>query len=231
MARGQHEPIELPPSPSVQEVDIDFEVLDADIVVVFPKGESFQPGDLVISPRVRWLRYAFDRTKMDQEGRRIVQLTGGEYQATFVSRDRKWHGTSEWVRIAKGSENTIIVDVMKTVRGVRIGGWEPGQLSNVQFTPVRYDVRSIIQSRGEITILCFYETGRHAAEVDSVALIENGRPISRDSHLCWAGNDQWNNSYRLSLDSYNPDATYEIEASIRTDGGTDSKGSVYLNMN
>ena len=228
---GQVEPFYIPDYPTEQQRDLDFPVVDAEVILSFPKEDQFEPGRLVISPPERMFRYGFFRLKMDQESRHVVRMFTGKYYATFRSYSGEWYGQSELVTLGVGLENVLVLEVKKSTGGVKIGGWSPNQLSNTSFTPLRFDVTSIVESSGDIEVLALFENGRHAVETKSAVLVENGRDISRDIHEGWTGADHWNNSYRLNLVNFQPGARYEVIVEIRCDGGADSTGSVYLSLN
>jgi hypothetical protein len=228
---GQPEPFTIPELPSEQVRDIDLNIVEADIVLSFPEGVQFSPGQLVISPRQRGTRYGFYRVKMDQQTRHVVSMFAGEYQATFMSTSGEWHGETDWVTLAPGATNTFVLDLKKTMRGVRVGGWAPGQVSMGSFTPLSFDVTPILESAGNIEIYVLYQTGRHAVETGAVSLLVNGAPAVTDDHKGWSGADQWNNTYHLNLGTYVPGAIYVLRVELKCDGGTDSTGSIFMSLN
>ena len=228
---GQADPFTIPEIPSEQVRDIDLNIVEADIVLSFPEGVQFSPGQLVISPHQRALRYSFYRVKMDQQTRHVVSMFAGEYQATFMSTGGEWHGETDWVTLAPGAANTFVLDLKKTMRGVRVGGWAPGQVSMGSFTPLSFDVTPILESAGNIEIYVLYQTGRHAVETGAVSLLVNGAPAVTDDHKGWSGADQWNNTYRLNLGTYVPGAIYVLRVDLKCDGGTDSTGSIFMSLN
>ena len=228
--KGEVEPFVLEATPSYQTRDFDLRVEEADIILNFPEGESFAPGQLVICPRERATRYGFLRVKMDQSVRHVLSLLAGEYQATFSSRDGVWQGETDWVSIGSGA-SAFVLDVKKILRGVRVGGWSPGQLSSVSFTPITIDVTPLVSSGGKMEILVRFESGRHAVETGAVSLIFNGAPVSTDNHKGWSGSDHWNNVYHLELNAPPAGAPCLLRVEIRCDGGSDSAGGIFLSMN
>jgi len=228
---GQPEAFNIPEMPSEQVRDIDLNIVDADIVLSFPEGVQFVPGNLVISPRQRATRYGFYRVKMDQQTRHVVSMFAGEYQATLMSTGGEWHGETDWVTLAPGATNTFVLDLKKTKRGVCVGGWAPGQVSMGAFTPLSFDVTPVIESAGNIEIYVLYQTGRHAVETGAVSLIVDGAPAVTDDHKGWSGADQWNNTYHLNLGTYVPGAAYVLRVELKCDGGTDSTGSIFMSLN
>jgi hypothetical protein len=218
-------------SPAEQQRDIDVPLADADVVIVFPEEGQFQRGELVISPRDRGSRYGFITRELTQSDRHIPEMIGGEYKATYTSDDGAWNGESAWVMVAEGAENTFLIDALKKVNSRRVGGWEPGQLSNTTATPLRFDVSGVVQSAGSASVLIDYERGRNPVEPSAVILLQNGSPIAEDNHLGWSGQEKWNNTYRFDIPPITPGARYDIEVHLRADGGSDSTGSVYMSLN
>jgi hypothetical protein len=229
--RGNLPPFSIYGEPQQQEKDFYIESAEVDVIVEFPEGVAFQPGQLVMSPRERSLRYAFVRAEMRQENRHLLNLIAGEYQATFTTYDGQWRGDVDWRRYGPDTDNLIQIPLKKTVRGVRLGGWKPGDLVNTAFTTLSFDATPYIESEGVIEIILTYEEGRHAVETGAVSLYRGNERISMEDDRGWTGADHWNNSYTLYLDEYEEGASYTIEADLRGDGGSDSTGSVYMNMN
>ena len=229
--RGNLPPFSIYGEPQQQEKDFYIESAEVDVIVEFPEGVAFQPGQIVMSPRERSLRYAFVRAEMRQENRHLLNLIAGEYQATFTTFDGQWRGEVDWRHYGPETDNLIQIPLRKTVRGIRLGGWKPGDLVNTAFTTLSFDATPYIESEGVIEIILTYEAGRHAVETGAVRLYRGSERISMEDERGWTGADHWNNSYTLYLDEYEEDASYTIEANLRGDGGSDSTGSVYMNMN
>ncbi len=230
-AQGVSVPFTVEPEPAEQSRDFDFELVPCEIVLVYPEEGQFEPGQAVVTPREQGRRYDFIRTHFRQENRVILDLLGGEYQVTFTSSDNEWWGEAEWQTVGADQENLFVIDVRKIAAGVRIGGWEPGQLSNSEFTTLVFNVSDIVESEGTLQVLVDYETGRHAVAVAGASIVGNGGVIDSDVHDGWSGADKFGNIYNLNLPRYAPGTGYEIRVDLRSDGGTDSAGSVYLSLN
>lgn len=112
-------------------------------------------------------------------------------------------------------------------RGVRIGTWQPKQMSE-QGCEIRIDVTGKIPGAGEIVVAWEYKRGAHGVYIDATTLLENGREVARDEHRGWSGASTRHNIYRLKLHKLDPDAKYEIVGKLRSSGGTDSYGEVWL---
>lgn len=230
-SQGSTGPIAITETVGPVRRDIDLDILNADVVLVFPSEAQFSTGQTTILARTQGTRYGFIRVNMHQDARQVVSLVGGEYMATFTSRDGQWRGESPWVSVARGNENQFILEMKKALRGAKIGGWAPGELANETAKTVIYDVTPFVQSGGEMEILINYETGTHAVECSAAALLVEGQQADRDDHFGWSGADRFANTYHLTLDEFRPGARYAIAVELRCDGGQNSKGSVYLSMN
>ena len=228
--RGFTPPFVVTATPQFQTHNLAIEVADAQVVVVYPEDVTFTPGQAILTPRDPGRRYEFIRMRMEQESQSIL-LIGGEYTASFATRDGVWLGETDWMRVGASGENTFTIDARKVASGVRIGGWAPGELDPINVSTLQFDATSILESTGKIEVIMDYETGRHAVDTRAVSLLENGREISRDEHLGWSGSDKWGITYRLDLGNRQPNSTYTIQTQLKGDGGNDSKGSVYLSLN
>ncbi len=229
-AQGEGQFIEVPSEPAEQQHDIELDVVEADIVLVFPTDEDMEPGLVMIAPENRHVRYGFIRQRMQNEARASVTLMGGTYQATFMSEDGMWRGEAGPVELGHGQENMFVLEMKRVQRNIRIGTWGPSTIT-LQPTPHRYDVTEYIRSSGTVDILLEYDRGRNAAATLWATLYENGVEVSSDRREGWSGYEKWNNRYRLELSGYDPAAAYHVEVGLRADGGTDSHGSVYLSTN
>jgi hypothetical protein len=109
--------------PARQTLDQDFELADADFLLVFEDPESFAPGTLVLAPRDRHTTYQFYRFDVSNASRRVTSLIGGEYEASFTSTDGQWRGDSGLITIAAGAENAFTIDVSRKDAWARIGEW------------------------------------------------------------------------------------------------------------
>jgi len=110
---------------------------------------------------------------------------------------------------------------------IRVGTWEPAQMDEGG-CEIRLDVTDRIKAAGEMLVEWNYTRGAHGVSLDSTELLTNGVPVATDTHGGWTGAGSHDNSYRLKLESYDPAAKYEILGKMRSSGGTDSRGEVWL---
>lgn len=228
---SQIQKIEVLPSPPQQTFDFDIGSADVDIVLVFPSDADFAPGNLVLSPPERALRYNFYRQQMAQDRKRLPNVPPGQWQATFTTRDGAWIGASDWIEVKRGEENVVVLEVKRVAETIRIGGWAPGEISNTEYTTLSFPLPSAdFASSTELSITCLYQRGRHAVSLNGVRLVSGGRTIAEDMHSGWTGADHWNNVYRLRgfAASALPSATVQVD--LKGDGGNDTAGSVYLTI-
>jgi hypothetical protein len=65
-------------------------------------------------------------------------------------------------------------------------------------------------------------------DIDQVELLENGKVIHTDTHPGIAGGQSKDNIYTLTVKSIKPKATYTLRATMHSEGGTDSNGTISL---
>ncbi len=227
--QGEGQEVTVAATPSIQTRDIEIEIVSADIVIEYPEGTEFQPGHVVVAPRDMKAMYRYIRYQAYQENRHVPEMLGGEYIATFTSLDEDWQGDSDWVTLQPGGENLFHIEVERIPRSSRIGGWLKNELT-LDFESYAYDASRFVDGAGTYEVVVNYERGRHAAVIDSVTLLQNGRPVARDTHHGWSGFDKIGTTYSLPLNEAPPNAIYTVEVTMRSDGGTDSEGSVYLRV-
>ncbi|MEQ8822080.1 MAG: carboxypeptidase-like regulatory domain-containing protein [Sumerlaeia bacterium] len=225
---GTHPAFDIPEGVTAFQQDFDISSASADVLLVFAEGETFAAGQVAISPRDRFLRHNFLRIRANQENRHVPDMVPGEYKATFTSFDKQWTGETDWVTIGEGEENVFVIDVERRAAGVLVGEYGPDDLSMAEFRPVRFALGELPADGATAEFLVTYIKGRHAIEIGGARLLSGGQVIAQDNHPGWSGADQWNNTYRLPLG--NAREGLQLEVDLRSDGGTDSHGAVYLTV-
>jgi len=109
----------------------------------------------------------------------------------------------------------------------RIGGWTPAQVSE-KWTVREWDVTQNVKGPGDYALLLDYEGGANALATSEAALLSGDRPLARDGHDGWTGVQNHGRVYHLTLTTYDPAAKYTLRVRLRSDGGTDSRGALYL---
>ncbi len=111
---------------------------------------------------------------------------------------------------------------------VSIGTWGPTVSTNQ--TIVTFPVTSYVTNAGDINLDFHYTSGADALNIYSVSLLVNGVQVDNAAgYIGYAGFSGSNLPYFvLHLKSFQPGATYTIQASIAGYGGTASTGTVYI---
>lgn len=106
-----------------------------------------------------------------------------------------------------------------------IGTWTPATLTREEHS---FDVTKLVKASGKHTVTLLYDKGAHAIEIESVALYENSREVSRDAHAGRSGAHKENIQYILNAPDPRQGATYTVKANFKGAGGRDSHGTVYF---
>jgi hexosaminidase len=110
---------------------------------------------------------------------------------------------------------------------VRLGNWTPETMSET-WKDWDLNVTAHIKQAGPVDVAFIYQRGQHGPQIQSVALLEDDREVSRDEHLGFTGASHEKNTYHLRIGAVKAGATYTLRTRIRTTGGTDSYGDVLL---
>ena len=108
-----------------------------------------------------------------------------------------------------------------------VGKWTPREVTE-QYAQRSWDITSQLTGIGKYVTTFRYAHGAHRLGIQRVELLANGRPVSTDTHRGVTGTASEANTYTLELNALHPGTKYEIRAAIRSEGGTDSNGTVYL---
>jgi hexosaminidase len=108
---------------------------------------------------------------------------------------------------------------------VQLGAWTPPQL-HTEGSTIDWEVTSHVTGAGQYRVTLEYATGNHGLAIKSLALLENGQPVTRDAHEGFAGAEPQATVYVLDLPTFKPGAKYTLQAVVAGEGGTDSRGTV-----
>ncbi len=108
-----------------------------------------------------------------------------------------------------------------------VGTWKPGDITQ-QFATHEWDLVDKVKDSGVYVAYFSYSHGADRLDIEWAELLENGVPISRDTHPGTTGGADSANQYVLQVYTFKPGAKYTLRASVRTDGGTDSNGDVFM---
>ncbi len=213
--------------PDTQEHNFRLQLTDVELIIDVPEGKEFRKGQVELAQRfggsVRHRVYV-----RPQQGRtqKMTDIPIGEYKAAFRSDDGQWNGKSDWTPLKPGEENAIAI-FLEDYEHIRVGGWTPEMMSE-KFVVLEYDITGVLKKTGDYEVIVDYDKGYHGVAIEWVALFENGSEIARDAHIGWSGTRDLGNVYRLRFNGVSPGAIYTLSVSMRSDGGTDSTGSIYL---
>ncbi|MGC3957775.1 MAG: family 20 glycosylhydrolase [Verrucomicrobiota bacterium] len=110
-------------------------------------------------------------------------------------------------------------------RGVKVAEWQPQQIQT-RVAEVFWDVTTALAVAGQYRVTFEYGFGNHGIVIDSVVLLADGQPVARDGHDGFAGVEPRNATYVLDVPNFKPGAKYTLQAALRGDGGTDSRGVI-----
>jgi hexosaminidase len=112
-------------------------------------------------------------------------------------------------------------------RYTQVGTWMPEQMSE-EFKVMEWEVTQHIQEAATYGFTFWYEKGEARLDIEWAALLENGQAISRDAHAGTTGAENKNNEYKLNLPQREARAKYVLRGSVRSAGGTDSFGGIWI---
>jgi hexosaminidase len=107
-----------------------------------------------------------------------------------------------------------------------VGSWKSGQTSE-QFKTMQWDLTSSLQEPGDYQVTFEYTGGTHRLDIEWVELRQGEKVLSRDEHPGVTGGSTSDNTYELSVPTAKGKTPYTLYASVRSDGGTDSNGTIY----
>jgi hypothetical protein len=103
--------------------------------------------------------------------------------------------------------------------------WSPTDVSET-WHDVDIALAAHVDAGKPLDIEFAFISGQHRLDIRSVALLVDGKEVSRDQHDGSTGYENRGNDYRLVTTHAATGATAVLRASIRSDGGTDSHGEV-----
>jgi hexosaminidase len=114
---------------------------------------------------------------------------------------------------------------------VKIGGWTPAQI-NAAGVMLEWDVTKDVDAAGLRRVTFDPLAGTNGLDIAWVALLEDGREISRDAHAGFAGeqpvdpDNSHDPVYTLNLPAPKAGAHYLLRARVAGSGEIDSRGEV-----
>jgi hexosaminidase len=110
-----------------------------------------------------------------------------------------------------------------------IGTWVPAQMSE-KFAAMTWDASKAITKPGRYRVTMQYTGGACRLDIAWVALEIDGKEIARDTHDGRTGGSDSKNEYELTVPAlaFKNGAKLTLVAQVRSDGGTDSNGTVTI---
>ncbi len=106
-----------------------------------------------------------------------------------------------------------------------IGNWVPGQMSQSPVT-LQWDAGKAVTKAGKYNVLMQYTGGACRLDIKWVAMQADGVEVARDTHDGTTGGTDHDNTYQLAVPEFKAGVKYTLLAEVRSDGGTDSNGTV-----
>jgi hypothetical protein len=111
--------------------------------------------------------------------------------------------------------------------GVVIGVWRPTTISTAG-SDLEWDASAHVGGAGTYVVTLWFRGGWRRVRIASVALLENGVEVARDTHDGFSGTRKENVVYRLPLGERRPGAVYTVRARLYGMDGVDSHGLVFI---
>ena len=114
-----------------------------------------------------------------------------------------------------------------STNGVAVWRWKSGDVAP-KWKDVTFDVTKALGVANRFDVVFLYESGGHRLHARNVEVAQDGTPVAKEAHEGQTGSGHTNNVWSFNLPMVVPAAKYTIRAEVRTDGGSDSKGTVWL---
>ncbi len=111
----------------------------------------------------------------------------------------------------------------------KVGEWVPSKVSTTP-TVLEWDISRQAKGASKAGVTLAYTKGAHGVRIDWVALVIDGKEVSRDSHAGFAGAASKKPGYFLEIPTADKGKPMLVRAQVAGDGGSDSSGDVYLEV-
>ncbi len=115
----------------------------------------------------------------------------------------------------------------RAVEETPAGEWKPKQMST-EFKTLTWDLTALVKDGGAYAAEFVYNRGKCGIALRSASVLQNGVEIAKDVHDAFAGANSRKNIYTFKLPKPAPGAKLTLQASLRSDGGTDSAGQIFV---
>lgn len=109
-----------------------------------------------------------------------------------------------------------------------IGDWKPAQFKQHTTITPEWDITKKLTAPGAWRVALNYTSGKHGVDIAWVALLADGKEITRDTHAGFAGGRPRDTLYTINVPPLQPAARYTIKAQLTGNGGADSHGVVTM---
>ncbi len=116
-------------------------------------------------------------------------------------------------------------DPSKAARAV--ASWSPETVKEA-WAPMLWDVTSHVTGDGAYEVAFRFEGGENRLEIEMVDLVAGGNTAGRDTHRGVAAAYHRGTTYYLTVFRHQPGTSYMLRAKVKSVGGTDSKGTVWM---
>lgn len=140
--------------------------------------------------------------------------------------DRDWSDFSR--RMTTHGARLAAHDVDSFSPADPVGGWTSGKVGATPGT-IEWDVTKFITKPGHYRFTFRHEQGTNGVAVESAALVQGGREVWSDNHpsRTTAKRNEFQNYY-MDVAKVEKGAPYILRATMKTDGGPDTAGSVIV---
>jgi hexosaminidase len=105
--------------------------------------------------------------------------------------------------------------------------WKSGETTDA-FAVREWNVTPAIPAAGTYEVKFQFSGGTHRLDIDWVELAVNGNVAGRDDHDGVTGATHAGNVYSIAVGAVPPGATLTLRANVRSDGGSDSNGEIFI---
>jgi alpha-N-acetylglucosaminidase len=155
------------------------------------------------------------------------------FEETWIKATPKWAAGPKGdpiplaVKFAEELRTKPPVHLATTLLGTPIGSWESGSVS----TEFREKIwTTTVSGPGKLTVRFQYTGGAHRLDIRQVALWIDGKLVGVDQHDGRTGLEDVANTFEIEVPSVPNGTKVEIRAMVRSDGGSDSNGTVYVRL-
>jgi alpha-N-acetylglucosaminidase len=155
------------------------------------------------------------------------------FEETWIKATPKWAAGPKGdpiplaVKFAEELRTNPPVHLATTLLGTPIGVWQSGSIST-EFTEKIWS--TTVSGPGRLTVRFQYTGGAHRLDIRQVELWINGKLVGVDRHDGRTGLEDVANTYEIEVPAVPNGTKVELRAMVRSDGGSDSNGTVFVRL-